>query len=54
MGQNYGIRELATTEAALFTLVDENLCFIDDVMSPDDVHHHPAILEMIDFLRSNR
>ena len=48
-------RELATTEKqALFTLVDENLCFIDGVMSPDDVHHHPAILEVIDFFRSNR
>ena len=37
---------------ALFTWVDENLCFMDDVMSPDDVHHHPAMLEMIDFLRT--
>lgn len=34
-------------------MVDENLCFMDDVMSPADVHHHPAILEMIDFLRTN-
>ena len=38
---------------ALYSWVDQNLCFSATVIDPNDVKHDPTIMEMVDYLRAN-